>query len=329
VCYSGWWWLTARQIAARANGWIAAEQAGGATISPIPIRVRGFPFSFRIQLEDARFSAADGRALAVQNIKLWAWPWSLSSVNVTAIGGFTVTIPAGSIRPTLTIAGETLRGAVTFDQSAVPSAAKLTADGVSASTPLADGKGGHEITAATIELIESRPSMPPATDMDVALDLSLTINDLSGRLLESNPLGGAINQVRVHARLLGPWPKVADEAGLKSWRDAGGTLDAPELELRWGMLALNGNGTLALDGAMQPQGAFTVRLTGYEQAIDALTAAGWIKMSAGGVAKIALGVASHPGPDGKPTVETPLTVQDRRLSLGPIKLAEIPVLKLD
>jgi hypothetical protein len=85
---------------------------------------------------------------------------------------------------------------------------------------------------------------------------------------------------------------------------------------------------LALDKDMQPEGAFTAHLTGYEQAIDSLAAAGWIKLSAASIAKLALGIASRPGPDGKPSVDTPLTIQNRRISAGAIKLGQVPELKL-
>ena len=60
-----------------------------------------------------------------------------------------------------------------------------------------------------------------------------------------------------------------------------------------------------------------------------VAAAGWIKLSAASIAKLALGIASHPGPDGKPSVDTPLTIQNRHVSAGAIKLGQVPELKLN
>ncbi len=329
MLYSGWWWLTAREFKTRINGFIASEQAKGARIAPATVKVRGYPFSFRIKFEGASLGWPSGFGFTGENVKIRAWPWSLRHIGVVTTGGFSFILPPGDSRPVVTIAGETLRGNMAFRDSAVPVSLKMTADGISASEAAQDGKPGPEVTVATVELTESRPEMMPASDMDVAYDASVRLLDLSGRSLESNPLGGTIQEVLIHAKLLGIPPATTDSAGLRAWRDSGGTIDAPDLALRWGALTLTGNGTVALDNEMQPEGAFTAHLSGFEQAIDALTAAGWVKMGPGSIAKIALGISAHPSPDGKPTVDTPLTIQNRRLSIGPAKLTEIPVLRLD
>src|SRR5271154_441334 len=94
----------------------------------------------------------------------------------------------------------------------------------------------------------------------------------------------------------------------------------------WARRPCNG---MALGKDMQPEGAFTAHLSGFEQALDSLAAAGWMKLSAASLAKLALGIASHPGPDGKPSVDTPLTIQNRHISAGAIKLGQVPELKLN
>jgi hypothetical protein len=80
---------------------------------------------------------------------------------------------------------------------------------------------------------------------------------------------------------------------------------------------------------MQPEGAFTAQMAGYDQAIDAIASAGWIKPSGAGFAKLGLGLVARPGTDGKPVVKTPLTIQNHVISAGAIKLGQLPELKLD
>jgi hypothetical protein len=232
-------------------------------------------------------------------------------LRIAATGGFAFSFPAGETRPALTLAGETLRGDSLFYDNAVPISFNLTADSVSASQSNVQGDAGRELSVATVELKGSRPETPPSADTDIAFDLSLRLLDLSAQALETNPLGATIAETAIHAKLLGQQPEKYDAAGLQAWRDSGG------------------NGALAPDKDMQPEGAFTAHLTGFEPAIDALAAAGWIKMSAASLAKIALGIAAHPGADGKPVVDTPITIQNRRISLGPLKLGQMPELKLD
>jgi len=277
----------------------------------------------------------NGFGFSSQNLKLRNRPWALRTFRVDAIGGFEIALPAGTTRPALVFDGETLKGHASFGDTAMPLTMDLTADTVSASHTSAEpisadnGPPNRELTVTTVEFDGTRPIETPTADTDIAYDLSLKLLGVSAQALEGNPLGSKIDQTALHVQLLGKPPAVWDDAGLKAWREAGGTVNLNALSLQWGQLGLSGNGTLALDKDMQPEGAFTAHLTGYEQAIDSLAAAGWIKLSAASIAKLALGIASHPGPDGKLSVDTPLTIQNRHISAGAIKLGQVPELKLN
>ena len=327
--YSGWWWLAARTFTARIDQWIAAEQAKGAKIAPATVSVGGYPAAFTIKLTGVSLAWPSGFGFSAQSLKLRTHPWSIKSFKVNAAGGFTVTLPPGDKRPPLTLAGETLRGHTRFTDGPMPMAMDLSADTVSAATTNIGDPAARELTVATVELNGSRPDKPPAVDTDLAYDLSLKLIDLSAQALEDHPLGGTIRQILLHPQLLGIPPVTWDGAGIKGWRDAGGTVNLTELSLQWGQLSLSASGTLALDANAQPEGAFTAHLSGFEQALDSLVVAGWVKMSAGSLAKLALGVAAHPGPDGTPTGDAPVTIQNRHIALGPARLGQLPELKLD
>ncbi len=329
ILYSGWWWVTARRLTAQIDGWIAQEQAKGGKASPETVSVGGYPVVFSLKLNGVSLTWPSGFGFTSQKLRVRAYPWALRHLRIAATGGFAFNFPAGETRPALTLAGETLRGDSLFYDNAVPISFNLTADSVSASQSTVQGDAGRELSIATVELKGSRPETPPSTDTDIAFDLSLRLLDLSAQALETNPLGATIAETAIHAKLLGQQPEKYDATGLAAWRDSGGSVEATDIGIRWGALGLTGNGALALDKDMQPEGAFTAHLTGFEPAIDALAAAGWIKMSAASLAKIALGIAAHPGADGKPVVDTPITIQNRRISLGPLKLGQMPELKLD
>jgi hypothetical protein len=321
--------MTARGITGRIDRWIATEQAKGAKIVPGRVAVGGYPFAFSVKLAGASLAWPSGFGFSAQSLKLRTHPWSIGSFKVDAAGGFAVTLAPGDKRPTLTIAGETLRGHAGFADGPVPLTMDLSADTVSATTGVGDAPGGKELTVATVEFTGSRPATPPAADTDIAYDLSLTLIDLSAAALDGNPLGATVKQVGLHTQLMGKPPITWDAAGIKAWRDAGGTVNVPDLSLQWGQLNLSGSGTIALDADAQPEGAFTAHLSGFEQALDSLAAAGWIKLGAASIAKLAMGIAAHPGPDGRPQVDAPVTIQNRHISLGPAKLGQVPELKLD
>ncbi len=285
--------------------------------------------AFSLKLTNVSLAWPNGFAFSSQSLKLRNRPWSLASFKVDATGGFEVALPAGTTRPPLVLDGETLKGHAGFGDTAMPLTLDLTADTVSVGLTAAENAPpNRELTVATVEFDGKRPVVAPAADTDVAYDLSLKLMGISAEVLEGNPLGSKIDQTAVHVQLLGKPPTAWDDSGIKAWREAGGSVNLNAVGLQWGQLSLSGNGTLALDKDMQPEGAFMAHLTGYEQAIDSLAAAGWIKMSAASIAKLALGIASRPGPDGKPSVDTPLSIQNRRISAGAIKLGQMPELKL-
>ncbi len=283
---------------------------------------------------DVAFSWPSGYGFTAQSLKIRARPWSPRRFRISAAGGVSAILPYGPApdgapRPAVTVAGETLRGHATFRESAWPAAIDLTADTVTATRNLPGGASGRELSASTVTLSGSLPETPPKADTDVAGDLTLRLLDLSAPALEGNPLGATIRQTDLHLQLLGIPPGAIDPAGLKAWRDAGGSIDLLNLSIQWGQLGLTANGTMAFDANMQPEGAFSAQLTGFDQTIDALAGAGWIRPGSVGLAKLALGLAAMPGPDGKQTVKTPLTIQNRHISLGPVKLGQMPELKIE
>jgi hypothetical protein len=296
--------------------------------------VGGYPLAFTIKTADVALTWPDGMGFTARSLKVRARPWALRRFRVSAAGGFGVSFPFASTSPALarlsvTLAGETLRGTASFADSAWPTAIDLTADSVTISRGDTEGAAGRELASSTVTLTGSRPATPPKADTDIALDLDLQMLDLSAPLIEDNPLGSTIARADLHLQVLGAPPATPDAAGLKAWRDAGGTLNMPNISLQWGQLGLTANGTAAFDADMQPEGAFTANLTGFDQTIDALAAAGWIKQSAAGFARLGLGLAARVGPDGKPLVTTPITIQNRRVSLGPIKLGQVPEIHLE
>ncbi len=113
-------------------------------------------------------------------------------------------------------------------------------------------------------------------------------------------------------------------AALAAWRDAGGTIELDRLRVVWPPLTLEADGAFALDGALQPIGAMSARLRGYEEAIDALVEAGRLRASAALAARVVLGQGARRAPDGESSAALPLTLQDRRFSIGPIRLPPLP-----
>ena len=143
----------------------------------------------------------------------------------------------------------------------------------------------------------------------------------------AQPFGPEIELVQGRIDLLGAPPRGPARQAAEAWRDGGGTVELGGVALRWDGLDISGEGKLALDGELQPTGAMTLSVQGFETVIDTLVAKGAIKPGPAATARTILGLmARTPEDGGAPVLKAPLTVQKRKLFVGPVRLAELPAL---
>jgi hypothetical protein len=168
------------------------------------------------------------------------------------------------------------------------------------------------------------PAASPANDGKSA-EIALAVEDAAIEKPSGLPLGDLIRRIEMNAYVAGTLRPGRPSESLTAWRDAGGVLQIERFVADWGPLAIAAEGTLALDGGLQPLFAGTARLRGHGEAIDALAAAGLMAPGEATAAKIALAAMVKPGADGgPPAAQVPLTIQDGFLFAGPLKLAAMP-----
>jgi hypothetical protein len=142
--------------------------------------------------------------------------------------------------------------------------------------------------------------------------------------LSPAPFQGAVDDLAVGATVLGPIQAGPPRVAAAAWRDAGGTVELDRFALRWGDVAVNGSGTIALGPDMQPIGAFSGAVSGLDELLKALAAAGQLRMGDLTLARLGLAALAKPGPNGKPEVSTSFTIQNGQMYLGPLKLGPAP-----
>ncbi len=142
------------------------------------------------------------------------------------------------------------------------------------------------------------------------------------------PLGRNISSLAVDGKVRGPFPNQSGVTGwARRWRDRGGALDIARLTMGWGPLGLTGSATLALDDQLQPMGSGNGRFIGYDQALDKLADDGVLSRSAATVAKAVLSLIAGAGDNNRTaTVDVPLTLQYRTLSMRQVPLLRLPEL---
>ncbi|HVY17215.1 MAG TPA: DUF2125 domain-containing protein [Rhodopila sp.] len=214
----------------------------------------------------------------------------------------------------------------------------LAEDALEAHLPLT-GPPGHDVTVtgrglrvepatrawvAHVAQVDGRASLAEPSGIDFLCAASGI--DLPPRF--KYPLGPKISDIAVNGTLNGPFPAgrtLADAAG--AWRDGGGSLEVRHAAVDWGPLWLRSSATLALDDQLQPMGSGSAKVSGYDETLDHLAAAGVLSRSAATVAKAMLSLLAGTGTGGAPAeVEVPLTLQYRTLSMRQVPLVRLPEL---
>jgi hypothetical protein len=114
---------------------------------------------------------------------------------------------------------------------------------------------------------------------------------------------------------------------LKEWRDERGSFKVHNLRASWGTLEINANGILALDDRMKPTGEMGATIVGYDDALSIMGTAAYIKPKDAQAASFALNLLGGENAQGRKQITIPLTLEDGRLFLGPVKLLKFEALE--
>ncbi len=145
-------------------------------------------------------------------------------------------------------------------------------------------------------------------------------------------LGRTTKRLNVSVAVKGDVPGTRDAETMARWRDNGGTIEISNLDIEHGPLDVTGDGTGALDANLQPIGAFTLNVRGFNEAVDRLGATGIIKPNTAALMKtvlnmLAQGQKNESATEDANTLKVPVSVQDGKLYIGPFVVAEVPVVR--
>ncbi|MCZ6522549.1 MAG: DUF2125 domain-containing protein [Alphaproteobacteria bacterium] len=192
--------------------------------------------------------------------------------------------------------------------------------------------GGGTLRAETLRYqVTRRPPMLEGTDEGTLL-LAGAARGITLPEGIRSPFGPRIARLAFEATLIGVIagvaPGGAPAAALARWRDAGGLVEIQDLALIWGPLDLTASGTATLDPRLRPQGAFTARIRGLPEVLEALAGQGLIEPGVALALKLtAMTLATRNRATGRPEVALPITLQDGLFYLGPVALFRLaPVL---
>ncbi len=314
AAYAIYWHVMAGRLREGLAPWVAARQAEGEELHWSQVEIGGFPTRFRFRFTDARFAAARPVPIAFTAARLdvWAEPWNLDHWRFSSGDVAKVEDPLG---------------AVGVDLDYIEGSARLGAD-----TPLvldlavAGAKGSGLVQGFTIARATAHIEIPPArprSHLDTTMSAAIELRQV-GLPTKMTGFGDVVSDLAFSTDLKGALPPGPLAPALASWRDAGGTLELRYFRLRWSGLLIDANGTLALDDALQPEGALSAEITGQDAAVDLAVTSGTLQPADAALAKAVLGLLAKPGPNGEKAITVPLTLQQDRLYLAGARIAEIP-----
>jgi hypothetical protein len=316
--YVAYWHYVAGQIENGLVAWQQSETKHKIEASWQRLRVVGFPFAFRIKIDHAvfrDFSRSPAPELRLAQLSGTARPWDFDNWQLGAPAGFTAALAPAGGQPVAELTVKSARGAAAIgakDAAWIWLGMQDLAARAAATVPIRSAD-------AWVLL----PAKPAVKDTDPGLGLAADLRHVGVAAPPVN-FGKIIDEFAFGVTLKGALPPGPLAQAAARWRDAGGTIEVENLHVDWSGLGISANGTLALDQKLQPIAAFSGGIEGFGAILAALVAADQMTPEQASLVQIALNMLAKPGPDGKPQITAPFTIQNGRMYLGPARLGAIP-----
>lgn len=334
----GWFWF-AREIRTGLEAFVGQQDGKPVIVNWDGVRVSGYPNRLNTHITRPRgtWSGPDG------NI---GWEGADTILGFFKDGGRTVSFRApgahdfilrsAGLEHAMSAVSEVFSGRLVFNGDGQATALRGLATGLNIAI---DDKPATTLDRAAFDWSQVHIGTDAASTTDAihpdtagqSLIFSLSGVSLVTARLDPNLveiLGRELDQLAGQLSVRGALnPTDLSPDSLTRWRDAGGTLELASFSLVWGPLEIAGDGTLAVDAALQPVGAFTAQIAGIDRLIDLLEQTGRMRPQQAAIARIALAVLTRaPANGGPPQARVPVSVQNRQLSIGPIPLLRLPVI---
>jgi hypothetical protein len=316
--YTAYWLIVVEQIKSRVTAWAQAGRTENIDVSWERIGVGGFPFACRVFLEtailrDRRLSPAPELRIPVLSGE--ARPWDFASWRFEAPEGLSAALAAEGARPPVKLAARNVAGVIVTGSQA------NTILWLHLGDIVAEADDAIAVSMADAWVI--LPPKPPQVHTEPAIGVAFNLRQL--KLASVTPiLGDRIDELGLALVVKGVLPSGRLAQAISEWRDAGGTIELDNLQVKWGDLSATASGTIALDRELQPIGGFSGAIQGYDQILAALVQSGRMRAAEAGLARLALAMLAKAGPDGRPAITTAFTIQNGQMFLGPAKLGKAP-----
>jgi hypothetical protein len=321
------WWLIGNQVNDQIDAFAAQLAKSGGKLEAGARSRAGFPFRPTIVLAKPSIALPPGIPES-HNLSIREWTGEKARVGVSLFSPSSIDIDVSgsgqlSIMPfdeTLDLAVDSKLATLRLARDSLNQHAVAKVIDLSVAVP--DG-GVFDVGLLSLDLAIA--NMAPTNESQPAYGVNLQLSSLTLPPDHSTPLGRTLARLSMEAHVLGPIPPTFDEDAFTKWRDGGGTVQVPHLLANFGPLNIALDATFALDKQLQPMGAGTGHIQGYAPALDALVATQAMRLNDANTVKSFLSlIARPPRPGAEPELTLPLTIQDDKLSAGPVTVMTLP-----
>ncbi|MBT3766011.1 MAG: DUF2125 domain-containing protein [Rhodospirillales bacterium] len=323
IAYVAMWFYTAQGLRSNLEDWaVNARQAGWAVTYKQPV-LSGFPFAIRLTLNTPSFATSG-------DDPDWSWkgPELVIQSRPWNPGRYLLKFPEHNELTLKTKAGPVSYGGLSQELTVEfkpgehgPKYLLIHAKNV-ALQAITGAKVGAR--SATIEATHD-PSNPEDIKSP-SLSFKINAQDLVLPAHFKLPMGAKVSKLSINGAVMGGIEPGLLRSSLATWRDAGGTMEIPKFSMRYGPFHLiRSDGTVALDGNLQPVGAFTAKVIGFHEFIDALRVSGWVRGKDSLTVKLVTSAFFQKDENGgPPTLNLAVSIQNGKIFTGQAKLVDMP-----
>ena len=321
--YTVYWFIAAGIVGERVDAWADEHRAAGYEIAFASRDVGGFPFRFEVLIAKPDVTnVPEGWHWEAESLTLSARPWNLRRIGVAFPGRHDISLYTGDAWFDFTCLIEEAAGELFVVGNGQVREFHGEIRNLVYSRPGVDFQGGLgalSIDGRRFDGVDADYRTPSA-ELRLSVNEALVPEDASW-VLHKHAIDFALI-----AQVTGPLPNgEAPVASLTLWRDAGGVVEVRRMSLLWGPIEVETEGTLTLDEAMRPLGAFTADIIGHGDIIDLLAANDFVPLGDATLYKLGFNLLARPKVEGgSPMLSVPITVQDGELKLGPVTIDRIP-----